>query len=294
MSGSYGGAGTVRDARLMAMTYRDEEERIAAKVMDAAFADPEKNFGTTSDTRLMKQVSVSAEEVHDRWMKEEQIRAQAMHNRRTAQLHAESMALRDGIPPLTPPARTDPAYDAQRYLSEALREGLENIGTQARLHDILPAAISLARHPPSVQSGISFQTDSLDKARIARLEALVASQLQELERLRSLLPCPGINIDALVNDGMRLIWWPGDKLPPVAGLPDPTPAPSTPIDTVIDTLTKDGVTSGDRRRLGDALNGANTRADGKQESGRVFGNITGGGRVAGGMQRMGAVDWSQP
>ena len=56
---------------------------------------------------------------------------------------------------------------------------------------------------------------------------------------------------------------------------DEKPAPaSTPIDVVIDLLGKDGFGARDRGRLGDALGGANRRADGDKVAGdRIYEHI---------------------
>ena len=67
--------------------------------------------------------------------------------------------------------------------------------------------------------------------------------------------------------------------------PTEGPVPDTsPVDIVIDKLTRDRMNHQDRGRLGKALDGANGRADGhKAAPDEAFGRIA--GRVAGGVAK---------
>ena len=57
---------------------------------------------------------------------------------------------------------------------------------------------------------------------------------------------------------------------------DATPPEPSPVDTVIDSLSRDRVSRSDRGRLGDALGKANDRADGhKAGPSEAFGRIAG-------------------
>lgn len=62
-----------------------------------------------------------------------------------------------------------------------------------------------------------------------------------------------------------------DDLPSDVNPPEPSP-----VDTVIDRLSRDRVSRSDRGRLGDALGKADARADGhKAGAGEAFGRIAG-------------------
>ena len=62
-----------------------------------------------------------------------------------------------------------------------------------------------------------------------------------------------------------------DDLPSDVNPPEPSP-----VDIVIDRLTRDRVSRSDRGRLGDALGKADARADGnKAGAGEAFGRIAG-------------------
>ena len=66
---------------------------------------------------------------------------------------------------------------------------------------------------------------------------------------------------------------------------DPVPPIPTPVDTLIDLLTRDRVNARDRCRIGEVLEGANARASGHHaRPDEAFSRVTGPMRPAGGIR----------